>query len=413
MPANGVQPQGETIQLSSMRRAPAHVHQGEIGVVAGAPAGPCRARRRPAPARRTSDRPCAPSDSRPAFTWSSMTGTSVCTPVRPEWHSGQGFSLAARGCGAWSEPMRVHRAVAHRRPGGFPMPLAADRRVHHAVAAEPLVAVGRHLGQVVHQHLAGGDVAEILEVVEFLARSRRAGYAPAGRLRRASAISRRVPRKAHSSSRHSMWLAYGSPQLNTAPCGPAGGIRPRCERRCGGARRASRAQMLASSSTSRSPVELPANTLMAHTPRPVSRRGKARECWPWWRRHRGRCRTRRRARRSPASRPAAAASTSGGRGVRHVEHRGHAAEHGGPGAGGHALDAHGARRGRADAHAGRSGRAARAGRRRRSSPSAVGVVADAERGDAAVRARRRWSPHAPGQHAGAVADDQVIGSDIG
>ena len=45
------------------------------------------------------------SERRPAFTWSSMIGTSVCTPVRPEAQVGHGFSFASRACGAWSEPI--------------------------------------------------------------------------------------------------------------------------------------------------------------------------------------------------------------------------------------------------------------------------------------------------------------------
>ena len=50
------------------------------------------------------------------------------------------------------------------------MTLAADRRVHHAEATQRVVAVRRHLGQVVDQHLDGRDVAEIPQVVEFLGR---------------------------------------------------------------------------------------------------------------------------------------------------------------------------------------------------------------------------------------------------
>ena len=44
-------------------------------------------------------------DVRPLFTWFSMMGTNVCTPVRPEAQLGHGRNFASRACGAWSDPI--------------------------------------------------------------------------------------------------------------------------------------------------------------------------------------------------------------------------------------------------------------------------------------------------------------------
>ena len=44
----------------------------------------------------------------------------------------------------------------------------ADRRVHHAEPLQRVVAVRRHLREMVQQHLAGREVAEVLQVVQFL-----------------------------------------------------------------------------------------------------------------------------------------------------------------------------------------------------------------------------------------------------
>ena len=92
----------------------------------------------------------------------------VCTPVRPAGQSGQGSSFFSRECGAWSEPTVSTVPSLIARQAAVLHLLAADRRVHHAEAFQPVVAVRRDLGEVVDQHLAGGDVAEILQVVEFL-----------------------------------------------------------------------------------------------------------------------------------------------------------------------------------------------------------------------------------------------------
>ena len=67
-----------------------------------------------------------------AFAEKTLVAAGQCTPVNPAAQSGQGFSLAARGCGAWSEPIvsTVPSATAAQaacrcrasRSGGFITP---------------------------------------------------------------------------------------------------------------------------------------------------------------------------------------------------------------------------------------------------------------------------------------------------
>ena len=181
-----------------------------------------------------------------------------------------------------------------------------------------------------------------------------------------------------------------------AVCGPAGGIRPRCDRRCGAGRSASPVSRCSSSSIIRSPVELPANTLMG-----------ADAAGGFELRQVAGCLRRGAADIEAHVAPGDCCSTyscfqairvrvgDGRAGVRHVEHggRGRRAPRRGCRWG---CFRRWRRRGRADAHAGRSGRAARAG----PVASMVCVGGGVGRGTprAAMRpsvGRRRWSAPCP------------------
>ena len=201
------------------------------------------------------------SDSRPALTWSSMSGTSVCTPVMPEWrlrirlapsppaYAARGRSRGCRRCpGAMPRQMpSLMRGVAHRR-------------VHLRQSAEPLVAIRAPpasddaasprrwrrpcdparksiscaVGDVQHMHALAGLAREPHQPLR----------AHAARLRRRARPDANAdrPRRANA-------------------CARAAGIRPRNGTRRGGGSTLRIARTPSSSSTSSEPVDEPMNTL--------------------------------------------------------------------------------------------------------------------------------------------------------
>ena len=269
------------------------------------------------------------------------------------------------------------------------MPRPADRRVHHAKAPQPLVAVGRDLGQVVHQHLAGGDVAKILQVVEFLARWRRAGCAPAARSCAPAPSAGACRGRRISSSRQSMWLRYGIAGLEQRLALLQPVFVLASGRRCGGGReRMTRFQVL---------VVLDHQVAGGTAGEDLDRRRRrgrvpaspVRRCWSWCRRHRARCRTRRAL--DVVLLPGQPLGIGdGGRGVRHVEHRGQAAEHRAPWCR-WGWSRPPCRRDRADGHAGRSGRAGHAGRGHRPRSPHARCAGRRERRSGHHARRHRWS----------------------
>ena len=64
----------------------------------------------------------------------------------------------------------IHEPVSHRGPSGIDVTTVSDRRIDHGVGTQPVIGVGRPLGEVVEQHLHRGDVAIVVQVVQFLRR---------------------------------------------------------------------------------------------------------------------------------------------------------------------------------------------------------------------------------------------------
>ena len=154
-PRNGVQPQGRRSRfLDPPLRAD---RPREIGVVAGRQP-PCRLRHRPRRPAQIGSTSRAATD-RPAATWFSITGTIVCPrsarrTVRPQQQ------LLLPAVRRMIRPDHIDRPVVDRfqapRNAAGPGSSVPSRR-----SLQRLIDLRGDLGQVVHQHLAGGEVAEI------------------------------------------------------------------------------------------------------------------------------------------------------------------------------------------------------------------------------------------------------------
>ena len=285
------------------------------------------------------------------------------------------------------------------------MRFAADRRVHHAVAAEPLVASGATWvdgSAAPHRWRCRGN----LSGSPVPGRSRREGCAPGAR------CAAPAPSAGGCQGRHLLVAP-----LHVADMGIAG-----VEHRLavpqtvfvlavvGDARwpRASPAPSARRPPPSGCRWRMPAKILMAHTPRAISSGPRSGMFC---------LRSANIQTHVAPGRPFGVGLLAGQAfgiddrrgGIGHVEDGGDATQHGRPGSGGDGFQPPG-RRGRAGAHGGRSARA----RREPHSVDGFARLGPWPTPRAAMRpaARRAGLFDAPGQHAGAAADDQIVVSSV-
>ena len=157
---------------------------------------------------------------RPALTWSSMIGTSVCTPVMPEGDVGIGLGPFPRACAARGRSRgRRRRRSRTAGPDGRAMALRrgpAGSSAHRCRAARRRSVAE---GQVMRRDLDGGHVLVVGEERHLLGgRDVQHVDALAGASGR-GAPGARCEARAASASRQTGWLA-GSPAHCAGACAP-------------------------------------------------------------------------------------------------------------------------------------------------------------------------------------------------